>query len=64
MYRYKCDKCGGNCDAGELTAGICPECLEEERVAKSSQEKAAILIRSPFEQLNLEVYDKKVMPTW
>lgn len=51
-----CEKCGGNCDHGELVQGICPDCLEEER---ENREKAAYLdklCRSSFSQMDfLEV---------
>ncbi len=28
---YICDRCGCNCDAGELRGGVCDDCREEER---------------------------------
>lgn len=31
MYGYICSICESNCDAGELTGGICDECREAVR---------------------------------
>ena len=29
MYRYRCNKCNGRCDPGDLVGGICDECREQ-----------------------------------
>lgn len=31
MSKYVCRICGCNCDAGELSNGVCEICLEEEK---------------------------------
>ena len=66
MHRYKCDKCGGNCDAGELIGGICPECLEEEGMAISLQEKVVMQLCPPFGQQSPLVFTngKEVRSVW
>lgn len=45
-----CKKCKGNCDAGELVGGICPECLEkmEKQRRRRSAVKAVKLAKAPF----------------
>lgn len=35
---YKCDRCGGMVDAGELTSGVCYDCWEEERALEIRSE--------------------------
>lgn len=54
MYRYKCDICHGNCDAGELVDGVCPECLEEQRRQIVARNKVRRLVNAPYEQLKFD----------
>ena len=35
---YICNRCGCRCDAGELRAGICDDCWEEERQQEQRRE--------------------------
>lgn len=35
---YICNRCGCRCDAGELHAGICDDCREEERLQEQRRE--------------------------
>ena len=52
-----CKRCGGNYDNGELTGGICTDCLEEERQEQIRASAVARIMNSPSYQmeLNLEV---------
>lgn len=36
---YVCEKCGGNCDPGELSDGICTDCREKEQARRADQGK-------------------------
>lgn len=36
---YICERCGCRCDAGELHAGICDDCLEADRQQEERQEQ-------------------------
>ena len=54
MSRYECSVCGGNCDPGELVGGVCLDCLEEQRIAIVTQDKAVSLLNAPWEQMKLE----------
>lgn len=53
----KCRKCGANCDNGELTGGVCPECLEEEEQQQIRADNVARMMNSMSVQMemNLEV---------
>ena len=35
---YICNRCGARCDAGELRAGICDDCREEDRQQEQRRE--------------------------
>ncbi len=35
---YQCKRCGGYADAGELRAGICEDCITEERQEEERKE--------------------------
>ncbi len=50
----KCKVCGGNCDNGELTGGVCPECREEEKMRQIRLDETARMMNSPYHQLELE----------
>lgn len=48
---YICDKCGGYCDAGELRAGVCDDCREEEEQLEVRREwNRKMLARNMVEQ--------------
>lgn len=55
-YLYRCRKCGGNFDAGELHGGVCDECITQsgER-EKRNREMAALLLCDTDGQMVLEV---------
>lgn len=56
MYRYKCRVCGGNCDAGELRDGVCPDCIEvEEAREERDRRMSALLLCSADGQMMMEV---------
>ena len=52
-----CDRCGANCDVGEVVGGICLDCLDQEKQNQSKSSRIAKLLNSPSYQmeLNLEV---------
>ena len=50
-----CEKCGGNCDNGELTGGVCPECLEEERQRRIRAESVIKMMHSQSYQMELRL---------
>lgn len=50
---YKCSKCGGNCDAGELIGGICPDCLEEQEKKEKTFDRYLFMITANAEQMEL-----------
>lgn len=50
----KCKVCGGNCDNGELTGGVCPECREEERMRQIRADEMVRRMNSPCYQMELE----------
>lgn len=49
----KCKICGGNCDNGELTGGVCPECIEKEKETEMRTGKIARIMNSPCCQMEL-----------
>lgn len=50
---YKCKRCGGQCDPGELRGGTCDECREEERVLEIRREwNQKMLAKNVIEQLD------------
>ena len=55
MYKYECDVCHGNCDAGELVNGVCPECLEEQRHRIVAGDKVRRMLNAPYEQMKLDL---------
>lgn len=50
-----CRICKGNCDSGELTGGICPECLEAERKEQERADEIGRMLRSPFFQMEIDM---------
>lgn len=54
MRRYECDICHGNCDAGELVGGVCPECMEEQTRQMLTRDKVRRLVIAPYEQLEFD----------
>lgn len=50
-----CNRCGGNCDNGELIGGICLECLEEEQQEQLRASAVAKIMNSPSYQMELEL---------
>lgn len=50
-----CDRCGGNCDNGELVGGICLECMEEERQEQIRANTVIRIMNSPSYQMELEL---------
>lgn len=42
---YVCDKCGCYCDAGELHAGICNDCREEEELLEIRREERRQMLK-------------------
>lgn len=50
-----CEKCGGNCDNGELVGGVCPECTEEERQRRIRAESVIKMMRSQSYQMELRL---------
>lgn len=36
MYSYKCDVCGGMCDAGELENGVCFDCRQSHTITNET----------------------------
>lgn len=55
MRSYICEACNGNCDAGELIGGKCPECREKERLYMTTQDRKVKLLNAPFEQMALDL---------
>lgn len=49
-----CERCGGNCDPGEIVQGICLECMEEQRMEIVRSSKITRLMSAPFYQMTLE----------
>lgn len=39
MYSYKCDVCGGMCDAGELENGVCFDCRQMHTIKEETDKK-------------------------
>lgn len=54
-----CEKCGGNCDNGELVGGICPECLEEERQRQIRQDSVIKIMHSQSYQMELRLEEMR-----
>ncbi len=55
-HRYMCRTCGGNCDAGELRDGICPDCIAAEEAREERDRKmSALLLCGTDGQMILEV---------
>lgn len=50
-----CERCGGNCDNGELIGGVCPECLEEEQQELIRSNAVIRIMSSPSYQMELEL---------
>lgn len=50
-----CNRCGGNCDNGELIGGVCPECLEEELQEEIRANTVIRIMNSPSYQVELEL---------
>ncbi|MCM1128227.1 MAG: hypothetical protein NC429_17385, partial [Lachnospiraceae bacterium] len=48
-----CNKCGANCDSGEIVGNRCPECWEQERQMRAQSEHAFRVMTSPFYQMDL-----------
>ena len=48
-----CNKCGANCDPGEIVGGQCLDCMEQERQIQSNSENAFKVMTSPFYQMDL-----------
>lgn len=48
-----CNKCGANCDPGEIVGGQCLDCMEQERLMQARSEHAFRVMTSPFYQMNL-----------
>lgn len=49
----KCKRCGANCDAGEVIAGICIDCAEEERVRQIRESEVSKMMDSPSYQMDI-----------
>lgn len=49
-----CERCGGNCDPGEIVQGICLECMEEQKMEIVRSNKITRLMSAPFYQMTLE----------
>ena len=49
-----CERCGGNCDPGEIVQGVCLECLEEQRMAVERSNSIKKMLVSTFHQMTLE----------
>ena len=54
-----CEKCGGNCDNGELKGGVCPECIEEERRRRIRAESVIKMMHSQSYQMELRLEGMK-----
>lgn len=54
-----CSVCGGNCDNGELTGGVCPECIEEERQRQIRQDSVIKMMNSQSYQMELRLEEMK-----
>lgn len=50
-----CERCGGNCDNGEVTGGICLECIEDERQKMIQTAAMAKMINSQPYQLEFKL---------
>ena len=50
-----CEKCGGNCDNGELVGGVCHECREEERQRQIRQDSVVKMMNSQSYQMELRL---------
>ncbi len=48
-----CERCGGNCDPGEIVQGICLECMEEQKMAVVRSSKIQRLLTGPYYQMTL-----------
>lgn len=48
-----CNKCGANCDPGEIVGGQCLDCMEQERLMQARSEHAFKVMTSPYYQMNL-----------
>ena len=48
-----CNKCGANCDPGEIVGGQCLDCMEQERQMQARSEHAFKVMTSPFCQMDL-----------
>lgn len=55
----KCEKCGANCDNGELIGGICPECIEEERQRAIRAESVVKMMHSQSYQMELRLEEMR-----
>lgn len=47
----KCKRCGANCDTGEVIAGICIDCAEEERLRQIRASEVLKMMDSPSYQM-------------
>lgn len=54
-----CEQCGGNCDNGELTGGVCPECLDAERRRKKEVSAILRLINSQPYQMEFRMEETR-----
>ena len=54
-----CEKCGGNCDNGELIGGTCPECIEEERQRQIRQDSVIKMMNSQSYQMELRLEEMR-----
>lgn len=50
-----CEKCGGNCDHGELVQGICPECWEAKEKEKARTALLEEVGNREFIQIELDL---------
>ena len=48
------EKCGGNCDPGEIVQGVCFECLEEQRMEVVRSSKVQRMLTGPYYQMTLK----------
>lgn len=57
MVTCKC--CKGNFDNGELTGGICPECIEEEKQRQIRAESVYKMMNSQSYQMEMRLEDMR-----
>lgn len=51
----RCERCGANCDNGELRGGICPECIEEDKQRQIRAESVCKMMNSESHQIKLRL---------